>query len=129
MSQFIYLLNAMEHASHQDNPSLHDYASKRKAVLEYVDRLESSRPEVGEGVNAQELADALVEARQKIISFHDLIKRLAEWFDDPQTQTAFSMAWIHGQRVPKEHAEVCGEMWDRARKIAEQGLLDMNKGK
>lgn len=41
MSQFIYLLNAMEHASSFRNPSDHGYAEKRQAVLDYVARLES----------------------------------------------------------------------------------------
>lgn len=37
---FEYLLNAMEFAALQDNPSKHGYTSKRRAVLDYVARQE-----------------------------------------------------------------------------------------
>lgn len=53
MSQFIYLLNAFEQASQSDNPSLLDYARKRKALLEHVEKLESARPEVGKLTDEQ----------------------------------------------------------------------------
>lgn len=33
---FEYLLNAMEHAAQQPMPGKHQYAAKRKAVLDYV---------------------------------------------------------------------------------------------
>lgn len=46
MSQFIYLLNAFEAASQHDTPAEVGYAAKRKALLEYVEKLESARPEV-----------------------------------------------------------------------------------
>lgn len=45
MSQFIYLLNAFEAASQHDTPAAVGYAAKRKALLEYVEKLESARPE------------------------------------------------------------------------------------
>lgn len=45
MSQFIYLLNAFETASQHDTPAEVGYAAKRKALLEYVEKLESARPE------------------------------------------------------------------------------------
>jgi hypothetical protein len=40
---FEYLLNAMEHASQADHPDKMGYADKRKAVLEYVAKLEADR--------------------------------------------------------------------------------------
>ena len=40
-SQFIYKLNAMEHASQADHPDKMGYADKRKAVLDYVVELEA----------------------------------------------------------------------------------------
>jgi hypothetical protein len=43
-SPFIYLLNAFEQAGQAKNPSVLDYARKRKAVLEYVAKLEASAP-------------------------------------------------------------------------------------
>lgn len=45
MSQFIYLLNAFEAASQHDTPAEVGYPAKRKALLEYVEKLESARPE------------------------------------------------------------------------------------
>jgi hypothetical protein len=45
MSQFIYLLNAMENAAQAADPSTAGYGLKRRAVLEYVEKLESSPPE------------------------------------------------------------------------------------
>jgi hypothetical protein len=41
MSQFIYLLNAFEGASQDDAPADVGYAEKRKAVLDYVAKLEA----------------------------------------------------------------------------------------
>jgi hypothetical protein len=40
MSRFIYLLNAMENAAQAANPAKEGYAAKRRAVLEYVEKLE-----------------------------------------------------------------------------------------
>jgi hypothetical protein len=40
MSDFIYLLNAMENAGHARNPHQHGYIEKRQAVLDYVTALE-----------------------------------------------------------------------------------------
>lgn len=40
MSQFVYLLNALEAATHDDAPADVGYAEKRQAVLEYVAKLE-----------------------------------------------------------------------------------------
>lgn len=45
MSQFIYLLNAFEAASQHNTPAEVGYGEKRKALLEYVEKLESARPE------------------------------------------------------------------------------------
>jgi hypothetical protein len=42
--RFIYLLNAFEQASQADNPADHGYAEKRRALLEYVAKLETSIP-------------------------------------------------------------------------------------
>lgn len=42
-SEFEYLLNAMENAGAQDDPHLHGYGDKRKAVLAYVAKLEAPR--------------------------------------------------------------------------------------
>lgn len=36
MTPFEYLLNAMENAAAQREPAQHEYAAKRKAVLDYV---------------------------------------------------------------------------------------------
>ena len=41
MSDFIYKLNAMEHASQADHPDKMGYADKRKAVLDHVAALEA----------------------------------------------------------------------------------------
>ena len=46
-TEFDYLLNAMEFAAQQDNPADHDYYSKRKAVLDYVAKLQVAQPEEG----------------------------------------------------------------------------------
>jgi hypothetical protein len=37
---FEYMLNAMEYAGQQDDPSAHSYAAKRRAVFAYVANLE-----------------------------------------------------------------------------------------
>lgn len=42
MSGFIYLLNALEGAAQSENPFERGYADKRRAVLEYVEKLEST---------------------------------------------------------------------------------------
>jgi hypothetical protein len=57
MSQFIYLLNSMECAATAENPAEHGYADKRRAVLEYVAKLEATAPE--ERALLQRAADAL----------------------------------------------------------------------
>jgi hypothetical protein len=41
MSDFIYLLNAMEAAAQADNPAQEGYGAKRKAVLDYVAEAEA----------------------------------------------------------------------------------------
>ena len=48
MSQFIYLLNAMEDAAQAADPSTKGYGLKRRAVLEYVEKLEAVRGEAEE---------------------------------------------------------------------------------
>ena len=56
MSQFIYLLNAMEHASQADHPDKMGYARKRQAVLEYVEKLEASRGEAVQRITDEMMA-------------------------------------------------------------------------
>jgi hypothetical protein len=43
-TQFDYLLNAFEQASQSDKPAEHGYANKRKALLDYVRKLEGNTP-------------------------------------------------------------------------------------
>jgi hypothetical protein len=54
MSQFVYLLNAMERAAQAEFPAEHGYSDKRRAVLEYVAKLEAPRPEVQTWVPVEE---------------------------------------------------------------------------
>jgi hypothetical protein len=39
LREFIYKLNAMERAAQEEHPVEHDYAGKRRAVLEFVQSL------------------------------------------------------------------------------------------
>lgn len=55
---FEYLLNTMERAAQEANPAEHDYAAKRKAVFDYVRRLEVIERE------AKVLADCAYDAQQ-----------------------------------------------------------------
>ena len=48
MSHFIYLLNAMENAAQASDPSTAGYGLARRAVLEYVEKLEAPASEIGE---------------------------------------------------------------------------------
>ncbi len=41
VTKFVYLLNALENAASLENPADADYRGKRKAVLDYVQALES----------------------------------------------------------------------------------------
>lgn len=64
-AEFVYRLNAMEHAGSQDNPAEHDYAAKRKRVFEFVadERLATAR-EIAEFLrkeSASTLADLVLE--------------------------------------------------------------------
>lgn len=43
LTQFDYLLNAMEAARQQDNPAEHGYGNKRKALFVYVRGLEAAQ--------------------------------------------------------------------------------------
>ena len=80
MSQFIYLLNAMEDAAQAADPSTKGYGLKRRAVLEYVEKLEAVRGEAegpsaisnaGESHTAAELAD-MMERAAAGVSFVEL---------------------------------------------------------
>ncbi len=71
-TKFEYLLNAMENAAAQDNPSAHGYAGKRQMVLKYV---------ADSDVECQRLREALDEYWKKgcqcgdSIEICDLCKR------------------------------------------------------
>ena len=60
MSNFIYKLNAMEHASQAEHPDKMGYADKRKAVLGHVAELEAKLTSLEQIVNAQK--SVVVEA-------------------------------------------------------------------
>lgn len=62
MSQFIYLLNAMERAAQAENPAEHDYGAKRRAVLEYVAKLETTPPEALRIPSVQQMEQAITHA-------------------------------------------------------------------
>lgn len=49
-SQFVYLLNALEEAGKHEYPAAHDYAGKRKALLDYVNRLEDELNALHRGI-------------------------------------------------------------------------------
>lgn len=76
MSQFIYKLNAMEHAGQQPDPHLAGYGEKRVAVLEYVQTLEQS-----------------LEAAQKDAALYrqavNWLKRNANAEQEPNKRSAF----------------------------------------
>ena len=55
LSQFDYLLNAMENAAAQEVPAKHEYAAKRQAVLAYVRRLEQELKNLREDTNPVEI--------------------------------------------------------------------------
>lgn len=80
MSQFRCLLNAFEEASQAAVPSKAHYAEKRKAVLEYVEKLEAARPEERtieqrwrDWVNDGDVTEDAVRAGAKVIAASPLI--------------------------------------------------------
>ena len=50
-NKFHYLLNAMEDAGCENDPSAHLYRPKRRAVLEHVSNLERQSDELAEALN------------------------------------------------------------------------------
>ena len=61
--KFVYLLNAMENASVQENPSKHGYAGHRAKVLDYVEKLERALAKLQAEHEAER--DAVVEKLRK----------------------------------------------------------------
>lgn len=47
----------------------------------------------------------------------DLFRRLATWVDSEEVQGAFSLAYVHGQRVSEEYSAAAQAMWDEVRAI------------
>lgn len=64
-TQFDYLLNAFERASQAEQPVLHDYAGKRRALFAYVRDLESRPPSplLAAAVAAAEALEKLMNLR------------------------------------------------------------------
>jgi hypothetical protein len=63
MSQFIYLLNAFEGASQDDAPADVGYAEKRKAVLDYVAKLEADAQRY---VNRESVIEECAKAAESV---------------------------------------------------------------
>lgn len=62
MTNFAYLLNAMERAAGEHNPAEHDYCAKRTAVLAHVADLEAERDQLRE--ERDRLKAALSKSKQ-----------------------------------------------------------------
>jgi hypothetical protein len=75
MSKFIYLLNAFEEASESPDPATRGYGEKRRALLEYVAKLEASVPE------EPKLVALLREALEVLPARGNLRRRIIQTLD------------------------------------------------
>jgi hypothetical protein len=70
VSAFIYKLNAMENAAQAKNPAKAGYGDKRKAVIEYVAKLETEVKDLRARIAAidalEKLKDAVIVSREEM---------------------------------------------------------------